>query len=595
MESGFGQNLEGFLIKGNLSLAPAANPTLQGDGSIEGSGTLYFDNIREYNNSNGINIQDIILKNGKIVIPYTIPSSITDASLIINGGITINHTQNATSTSAGGGLTVAGGASIKKDLVVCGILNVSGNFINNVKTPVLGSDAVNKDYVDLIATKVSGNFSTGQVIIADSNGDSIIGYNFFTTDTNELYLTIPFSINSSLTVFQNINAKQDILVEGLINLLGNSIINVANPINNLDAVNKEYVDTLISNISGISGNFTSGQVLVGSTLNGISGISGYDNFVYDGLTLTLNNTISNAFICNGNAVFNKNVFVGGSLDLDGNNIINIADPINNLDAVNKEYLVNYVNSHISTNGNLNITAGQFVIGDLNNNITSYSNIKYDYIKNNIEFNSTFYITDTTNSSGLNTNGSLVTLGGARIEKDLFIGGILDTNLNNIKNVADPIDPLDAVNKEYLDNAISNINLSNVSGYILNNNTTLPTDISTLYYPETVEAFITNISVYNNTFSSLYTVYGFNINGNWEITTSYVGQPLNISFYIKNENGYGVLQYTNKNTTGTSYITFKTTCQINTYETNFQQNTVILNNIINFTNVPSFKINCNVTG
>ena len=83
---------------------------------------------------------------------------------------------------------------------------------------------------------------------------------------------------------------------------------------------------------------------------------------------------------------------------------------------------------------------------------------------------------------------------------------------------------------------------------------------------------------------MYTVYGFNINGNWEITTSYVGQPLNISFYIKNENGYGVLQYTNKNTTGTSYITFKTTCQINTYETNFQQNTVILNNIINFTNV-----------
>ena len=65
MESGFGQNLEGFLIKGNLSLAPAANPTLQGDGSIEGSGTLYFDNIREYNNSNGINIQDIILNPNK--------------------------------------------------------------------------------------------------------------------------------------------------------------------------------------------------------------------------------------------------------------------------------------------------------------------------------------------------------------------------------------------------------------------------------------------------------------------------------------------------------------------------------------------------
>ena len=49
MESGFGQNLEGFLIKGNLSLNPSVLPLYQGDGSIEASGTLYVNKIQEYN------------------------------------------------------------------------------------------------------------------------------------------------------------------------------------------------------------------------------------------------------------------------------------------------------------------------------------------------------------------------------------------------------------------------------------------------------------------------------------------------------------------------------------------------------------------
>ena len=148
MDSGFGQNLEGFLIKGNLSLAPSANPTLQGDGSLEGSGTLYFDEIKEYNFENGVNIQNVTFKNGNLYIPYTNSSdSATSASVIIDGGLSIKHTQNSTSVTSGGALTVVGGASIGKRLTVGGDIDASGNYLKNVAYPVLGSDGVNVDYV----------------------------------------------------------------------------------------------------------------------------------------------------------------------------------------------------------------------------------------------------------------------------------------------------------------------------------------------------------------------------------------------------------------------------------------------------------------
>jgi hypothetical protein len=90
MESGFGQNLEGFLIKGNLSLAPAEIPHLQGDGSIEGSGTLYINKIVEYDTFNGINIQDVLFKNNVVYIPYNTPSlDVTSGSIVLEGGISI--------------------------------------------------------------------------------------------------------------------------------------------------------------------------------------------------------------------------------------------------------------------------------------------------------------------------------------------------------------------------------------------------------------------------------------------------------------------------------------------------------------------------
>lgn len=506
MESGFGQNLEGFLIKGNLSVAPSAHPLIQGDGSLEGSGTLYFDLIKEYNLNQGVDIQNVKFKNGQLLIPYTFASeSLTSASVIIDGGISIKHTQNSTSITSGGSLTVAGGASINKDLNVGGIINVNSNSIINVPLPIAGTDAVNKDYVDSVASKLTGNFTTGQIIIADSVGDSIRGYDFFTTDTNTLNLSLPFIINNT------------------------------------------------TNSNGTSG----------------------------------------AFVCYGGISISKDVFIGGKLDLNNNVIENLAPPVLGTDAVNKDFLLNYVDS--KTYGNILGSFGstQILIGSTSSNsIASYNTFTYDGQILNLE--GIFNLSNTTNAIGLSSGGSLTVNGGASFDKNVYIGGVLDVNLQNIKSVQDPVDDYDAVNKRYLEEALSNISINTGTSFTLNNHVVIPQDIPILTYPSTTRAFVTKILVQvNQLTAALYTIYGYRTDNNWIITSTYVGDETGVTFFIRNAFGEAVMQYTNSNTIGFSTINFSTIKQIDNVASSTQINLTLLPNIVSPVNIPELSFLNNV--
>jgi hypothetical protein len=495
MDSGFGENLEGFLIKGNLSLSPSAHPLIQGNGSLEGSGTLYFDTIREYNQSNGVTIQNVEFKNGQLLVPYSIPSeSLTSASVIVEGGISIKHTQNSSNVSSGGALTIAGGASIGKNLNIGGITNVNDNRIINVPLPSVGTDAVNKNYVDSVANKLSGNFTIGQIIIADSNGDAIRGYDFFTTDTTQVTLDIPLIINNT------------------------------------------------TNADGTIG----------------------------------------AFVCYGGLSVSKDVFINGKIDLNNNVIENLGDPILATDAVNK----NYVDS--KTYGNILGSFGstQILIGSsTSNSITSYNSFTYD--GEYLNFNGIFKSLNTTNAIGLGSGGSLTVNGGASFEKDVYIGGILDVNLQNIKNVEDPIDNYDAVNKRYLLSALNNIDTSaSVStSFSLNNNVTIPQDIPILTYSNTTTAFVIKMFVQiNQAIGALYTIYGYKTNNNWNINLSYVGNNTGVNFFIRSSSGGCVLQYTNLNTIGFSKIYFDTIKQIDNLASSAQVNLSLVPNTVSPVNI-----------
>lgn len=604
MEPGFGQNLEGFLIKGNLSLAPSENPSLYGDGSIEGSGILYFDVIKEYNQDNNVTIQDIIFKNDGLVIPHTNPSdNLTSASVVIAGGVSIKHTQNSSSITSGGGLTVAGGVSIAKNVNIGGTTDVNENRIINVQWPTLGGDAVNKDYVDSVSSKISGNFTTGQIIIADSNGDSIRGYDFFTTDTNTLTLSLPFIISDStnsngtsgaFVCYGGISISKDVFIGGKLDLNGNRIENIAQPISGTDAVNKDYLLNYVDSktFGNILGSFGNYEIVVGTSSS--NALASYNSFTYDGNTLDLkgifkientNNATSlssNAsFITYGGASIYNNLFVGGTINAGNNNINNVANPLIRSDAATKAYVDDLIASFSGGSGTVvgNFTTGQVIIADTNGNaIRGFDNLTFNFNGTNgtllLNELTDIQIKNTTNSIGLGSGGSFSTLGGASFEKDVWIGGILDVNLKNIKHVADPIQDYDAVNKRYLDEVIANINNQTNTGttYNLNNNVLIREDIPIFTYPETVKAFITKVYVqYNQNTNALYTIYGINTKNTWDITTTYIGDDTGVNFFARQNFGQCVMQYTNINTYGFASISFTTITQIDNLESTTQIN------------------------
>ena len=592
MEPGFGQNLEGFLIKGNLSLAPGHIPVLQGDGSLEGSGTLYFDVIKEYNDNYGVTIQDVIFQNEHIYIPYTDPStSLTSACIVVDGGITIKHTQNATSTTSGGGLTIAGGAAIKKSLQVGGLLDVNGNHIANVAWPNLGSDGVNKAYVDSVAGRVSGNFTTGQVIIADSNGDAIRGYNFFTLSESQLTLDKPFVITNStnaldlssgsLVVVGGASFGQDVNIGGILDLNGNVIENVGYPVKGTDVATKQYVDD-----QGVDGNFTTGQLIVADTAG--NAIRGYDNFTFyvngttgyvnvsQGTKLLIYNTedafglSSGSLISFGGASFEKSVYIGGQLDVNLNRITSVDTPIDALDAVNKAYVDALVSSGIGGGGegccDMTTTSGSTLLEKTyildNNTVIPEDITTFTFTTDTKAFVSYVYVqyNDTIDNAcalytirGMNNDGEWVitnTYIGDKTNVDFYIrydgsqAIIQYTNLN--------INGITSIRFRTSTNITNNVS-SGQTNILLENNILTYTDVPGLAFLNSqVNSAQVIISIYNQ-LNGKHSVYFLNCvlkNNEWALNSYYIGDDLNIYFKITTQSSIGYIQYTNENALGT---------------------------------------------
>ena len=442
MDNGFGTNLEGFLIHGNLSLNPGEIPAINGDGSIEASGTFYIDTLREYNNKNGIDIQNVVFYDNHVEIPFTNPSDSSLGSLLLNGGISILNTTDSTSLSSGGTITTLGGVSIGKSLNVGGVVNVNNNKIINVPLPTEPLDAVNKEYVD--ARTIGFHYTTGQVLIGGPDS-TLYGFPEFIYDNIDglsIYNTrdaVNLTSGGSITTYGGVNIFKTLNVGDIINVNNNKIINVSLPTNSLDAANKEYVDS-----KTLGWNFTSGQVLIGGS---DMSITGFSDFIYDNIYgLSIYNTTDATSLTSGGSITTyggvniyKKLNVGDIINVNNNKIINVSLPTDPLDAANKEYVD-------SKTLGWNFTTGQVLIGGYDQNLTGFPQFVYDNIYG-------LSIYNTTDATSLTAGGSITTYGGVNIFKTLNVGDIINVNNNKIINVSLPTEPLDATNKIYVDNLI----------------------------------------------------------------------------------------------------------------------------------------------
>jgi hypothetical protein len=372
------------------------------------------------------------------------------ASVTLAGGLSINCNVNSSSGTEGGALTIAGGASIKKDLYISGILDMNGNVITNVTSPSFDLQVANKWYIDnRTAGTVYGNFTQFQVIIGSTTGSitsfpsllydditlSILSTEDATSLTNggSLYISGGASINKSVYIGQNAH------ILGYLDMNNQNITSLATPNFPYDAANKYYVDS--KTYGNLSGSASQGQVIIGTSSGNLTGFS---SFTFDETLLSLNSTTNSIGLGSGGTL---NVLGGASITKDlyvGLNIFTNNISTSNISSLNSTFS-NIINSSLTSD---NI----FVSGK----IPSYNNTTGSIISlGGISIN------NTTNSISITSGGGLTIFGGASILKDLYIGGT--TNSTSISTGM------------LFSDSIFNNNLNNTNttlGNLLNSNSTI---------------------------------------------------------------------------------------------------------------------------
>jgi hypothetical protein len=103
--------------------------------------------------------------NGNVHITSTqISDSNSTGALLITGGVCVQCTQNSSSITSGGALTIAGGASITKDIYIGGNIYIEGSFtaVGAVTEPTITPyNPVNCTFIEYYSNSlnISGNFS----------------------------------------------------------------------------------------------------------------------------------------------------------------------------------------------------------------------------------------------------------------------------------------------------------------------------------------------------------------------------------------------------------------------------------------------------
>ena len=423
---------------------------------------------------------NLTVRNGTVQVTNTTPSTLLTGSLVVNGGISISTTEDATSISSGGGVTVAGGLSTLKSVIIGSNLDLS----SPMGTMAVEGVSERRFFVDTTVQKKI-TFSPDGVNLAMK----------VLPDTVAIYSTADSTGSSTgaLVIGGGLGVAKDICVGGDINVSGYTY-----------AYGSIYLDTtgiLSTSTSGVSLSSPVGIVIDSDKLSVQDKMNISDTGVDVYTTMTLHDTtwssgstgsvvISGGLtvLCTtdsfspsqGGAVtilgglgVLKNVDVLGSVKVNTNNDntsklilhsqANIGTTNGNIVCISDEHIFMHPSSTrpsakftttglvlgetctlVSNTTGLTITSSQsntlLHVGDMtlgylgHTNVVSSGNdlvIQNELIvttSGNVHVQSQFtcdgnvYFTDTTNATSSTEGGAVDVLGGIGIAKDTYIGG-----------------------------------------------------------------------------------------------------------------------------------------------------------------------------
>lgn len=288
----------------------------------------------------------------------------TDAITVsLSSSINVNEISSTDSTAI----------QIQDALNVAGQINVQGNLIRGVATPIAASDAATKNYVD---SGVAG-FGPGTVL------EITAGTGLTASPTNPITSTGTISLDFSTIVARVVgddSTGTDLRVGETIKIAGTQNITTAVSGDTLTITGPDLSSYLTNSPITIVGDDSTGTTLnTGETIK-IAGASNITTAVSgDTLTITGSKNIEVNEISSGDSTaiqINDGLNVAGNINLQGNTVTGLSTPTAETDAATKQYVDNKVNANntltiaddTSTTGSMDLDNTLQVLGG--DNITT---------------------------------------------------------------------------------------------------------------------------------------------------------------------------------------------------------------------------------
>ena len=291
----------------------------------------------------------------------------------------------------------------------------------------------------------------------------------------------------SLTYINNNYVRSDgeTPLTGSLNMRGNTIYNVADPVNPQDVVTKVYVDNTKG--SGVIGRKTKDGVSIKENMDflGKQKIKNLPDPVNEKDAVTkkyvdekdavtkeyVDDKTKNLFIDK-----NDNIAFGLNVDMEGNKIFSLPEPEQDHEPATKKYVDDLQTHYIDKRGNVrfdrNINVGNNRIFALKDPKKDYEATNKKYVDDSItkrlqEEKDNFLPQDPATKEYVDEAIKQVAGGDILVSKEgVFIKANghyratapLDIDNHKMENLPDPVDDKDAVNKKYIDGIVENLTL-----------------------------------------------------------------------------------------------------------------------------------------